>query len=81
MKVIAEGRFGKPSFDRRRLVGSVIVLDQMDIEIKPGTAASMASRKRRNSVAAVAPVAAAEHPAGGNIEGVANSAIVPWRRL
>ena len=50
MKVIARP-FGKPGFDGRRLVGGVIVHDQMDIEIGRHGGVEMASRKRRNSVA------------------------------
>ena len=41
---------GKPGFDGRRLVGGVIVQTRW-ISRLAGTTASMASRKRRNSVA------------------------------
>ena len=67
VKVIARP-FGKPGFDRRCLVGGVIVHDQMDIEIgRHGGVDGIEEAAELGC--AVAPVAAAEHPAGGNIEG------------
>ena len=59
--------FGKPSFDRRRLVGGIIVHDQMDIEVGRyrGVDGVEETAKLR---CAMAPVAAAEHSTRGNIE-------------
>ena len=42
--------FGEPVADQRRLVGGVVVDDEMDVEIA-GTLASISSRNLRNSVA------------------------------
>ena len=59
--------FGKPCFDRRRLVGGIIVHDQMDIEIGRYGGVDGVEETAKLSCA-VAPVAAAEHPASGNVE-------------
>ena len=60
--------FGKPGFDRRRLVGGIIVHDQVDIEIGRYRGVDGVEETAKLSCA-MAPVAAAEHPTGGNIEG------------
>ena len=55
--------FGKPGFDRRRLVGRVIVHDQMDIEIGRHGSVDGIEEAAETRLRGGAPVAAAEHPA------------------
>ena len=73
MEVIARP-FGKPGFDRRRLVGGVIIHDEVDVEIgRHGCVDSIEETAELGC--AMAPVAAAEHLASA-ISRAANSAVV-----